>query len=338
MKVNAIRLLWLALVGLWLPLAVSAEGKVTGGKMSTHPEWFKESFLDIAEDVSEAAEGGKHVILFMYLNGCPYCYKMVEENFKHSPDTDFIRQHFDVIAINIKGDREVAFNEELSLSEKALADRVGVNYTPTVIFLDQNANIVLKLNGYRSVDSFRNALHYVQQQRYQEMTLGEYVEQQQRPTRYVLRDHPLFQSISDLSAVAQQPLALLFEDRYCDSCDALHEGHLSNPAIQKLLQRFTVVRLDADSDEEIRDVAGHRTTPRAYARQLGLTYRPGIVLFDRGREIRRIDGLLYRFHFEEVLRYVGERHYDHYADGFYHYLGERTADLLRQGVTIDLSQ
>ena len=79
--------------------AKPAPGKVTGGKMAVYPDWFKESFLEIEEDVSEAADGDKHVILFMEMNGCPYCYKMNEENFKHAPYRDFIRENFDVIGL-----------------------------------------------------------------------------------------------------------------------------------------------------------------------------------------------------------------------------------------------
>ena len=89
--------------------------------ISEHPDWFKESFLDIAEDVNQAAESGRHVILFMHLNDCPYCHRMIEENFKHAPYTDFIKENFDVIQLNIKGDREIAFNAETSVSEKELA-------------------------------------------------------------------------------------------------------------------------------------------------------------------------------------------------------------------------
>lgn len=327
-------------LGLVLGLVLSggsfATGKVTGGVMSQHPEWFKESFLDIAEDVEEAAEEGKHVILFMHLNGCPYCNKMSEENFKHSVDSEFIQQHFDVIAINIKGDREVAFNEEITLTEKALADLVKVNYTPTTVFLNQENQVVLKLNGYRSVEKFGHALRYVQEKKYTEMKLADYVEQQQVPSRYPLYAHPLFAELTDLSGI-DTPLAILFEDNGCDACDALHEGHLKNPAITQLLEKMTVVRLDANSTAAITDVAGNPTTPKAYAKQLGLTYRPGIVLFDRGTEIRRIDGLLYSFHFEEVLRYVAERHYEQYPADFYQYLGERTKALLKAGINIDLS-
>lgn len=330
-------LLGLVLALSWSVTGIAANGKVTGGVMSQHPEWFKESFLDIGEDVEEAAEEGKHVILFMHLNGCPYCNKMSEENFKHSPDTEYIQEHFDVIAINIKGDREVAFNEEVTVTEKALADLVKVNYTPTTVFLNQDNQVVLKLNGYRSVEKFGQALRYVQQQKYSEMKLADYIEQQATTAHYQLRSHPLFSEINDLSSV-QEPLALLFEDSGCDACDTLHQGHLQNPAILSVLEKMKVVRLDANADTPIKDVAGNLTTAKAYAKQLGLTYRPGIVLFDKGKEVRRIDGLLYSFHFEEVLRYVAERHYEQYPTDFYEYLGVRTQELLKQGINIDLSR
>ncbi len=328
----------LALSMLFPIAGFAAEGKLTGGAMSQHPDWFKESFLDIAEDVSEAAEDDKHVILFMHLNGCPYCFKMTEENFKHSPDTPFIQEHFDVIAINIKGDREVALNEDQTLTEKELSDLVRVNYTPTTVFLNQKNQVVLKLNGYRSVEAFRHTLRFVQQKRYLEMTLADYIQQQQQPKRYQLRDHAQFAAVTDLSTVADRPLALLFEDRSCDACDVLHDGHFSNPDILEVMKSLTFVRLDADSDTPIKDIEGNMTTPRAYAKQLGLTYRPGIVLFDQGREIRRIDGLLYSYHFQEVLRYVGERHYRKYPEDFYEYLGIRTAQILESGRNIDLSR
>ncbi len=139
--VNHMRSLLMGLMLTWFVVggvaANATTGKVVGGQMSEHPAWFKESFLDIAEDVDEAAQANRHVMLFMHLNGCPYCYRMTEENFKQAPYKDFIKQNFDVIAINIKGDREVALNEETSLREKELAVRLNVMYTPTVVFLNQ---------------------------------------------------------------------------------------------------------------------------------------------------------------------------------------------------------
>jgi thioredoxin-related protein len=130
------------------------QGKLTGAKMSTHPDWFKESFLEIADDVDEASEAGKHVLLFMEMNGCPYCFKMIEENFKDASYKAFIQHNFDVIALNIKGDREVTLNTETSATEKEIAETLGVTYTPTLIFLNNDNKPVARVNGYRNVDDF----------------------------------------------------------------------------------------------------------------------------------------------------------------------------------------
>ncbi|MCK5091158.1 MAG: thioredoxin, partial [Gammaproteobacteria bacterium] len=45
------------------------------------PDWFKLSFLDIREDVEEATAEGKRVLLYFYQDGCPYCAKLIRDNF-----------------------------------------------------------------------------------------------------------------------------------------------------------------------------------------------------------------------------------------------------------------
>lgn len=312
-------------------------GKMVGGQMSEHPDWFKESFLDIAEDVAEAVDADKHVMLFMHLNGCPYCFKMVEENIKHAPYTPFIKQHFDVIALNIRGDREIALNADTSLTEKELAKRLKVIYTPTILFLDANNKTVARINGYRSVADFKPILDYVQGKHYRGMTLSAYLDQQ-KGKGYQFRSNEQLQEVADLKSVAGKPLAVLFEDSGCDLCDALHDGHLSDPAVKEILKGYTFVRLDALSEKPMVDVEGNRTTPKAYAAKLGLTYRPGLVLFDKGREIMRIESMLYRYHFQEVLRYVAERHYEKYPDDYYDYLEARTEAILATGQDVDIAK
>ncbi|MES9855057.1 MAG: thioredoxin fold domain-containing protein [Sedimenticola sp.] len=316
----------------------TSRGKVTGGIESEHPAWFKESFLELADDVEEAAEEGKHVILFMHLNGCPYCYKMLEENFKQAPHTEFIKEHFDVIQINIKGDREVAINADTTVTEKALANMLKVQYTPTILFLDQENKTVLRTNGYRSVPAFKHALDYVQQKAYKRTTLAKFTEQQKPANVYSFRDHPQLKEITNLQQAAANPLALLFEDQACDACDRLHDGVLKNPETRSILENFTFVRLNGDSTTPIIDVDGNKTTPKEYARTLGLTYRPGVVLFDRNKEVIRIDGLLYTHHFQGVLRYVGERGYEQFPGELSKYMRTLTEKILASGKDIDITQ
>lgn len=335
-KIHSLLIIFICFIIL-LPAGAMAEGKVLGGKQSTHPDWFKESFLEIAADVEEASDEGKHVMLFMHLNGCPYCYKMIEENIKHSPYTEFIKNNFDVIALNIRGDREVALNDEVTLTEKELATRFKVMYTPTIIFLNADNKVVARINGYRSVPDFKLVLNYVQEKAYETTSLAKYLNSN-KSQQYQFRDHPQITQATNLQALANKPLAILFEDRGCVDCNALHDKHLASPEVREVLKQFTLVRLDALSEESITDITGRQTTPKAYAEELGLTYRPAIVLFDKNREIMRIQSMLYSYHFTEILRYVGERHYEKYPESFYDYLDVKTGALLEKGQDVHFSE
>ena len=317
--------------------APPAPGKVTGVKLGTHPEWFKESFLDIGEDVSEAARAGRHVILFLELEGCPYCYKMVEENFRNAPYTDFLRQRFDVIALNMRGDREVALDRQTTATEKEISETLKAIYSPTIVFLDHDNRPVARVNGYQNVTDFKVTLDYVVDRAYEKMTLAQYRAARVKPDIYAMRPHHMLKNLTDLRSAADRPLAVLFEDSACVACDALHDGHLKRPEVLKALEDFTFVRLDTRSDTPITDGEGNATTMREYAAKLGIDYQPTIVLFDRGREIVRIASMLYSYHFTGVLEYVGQRHYERYPESPFRYIDAKTAELLQAGKDVPLA-
>jgi thioredoxin-related protein len=317
------------------PTQKATQGRLTGGAPHAVPGWFKESFLEIQEDVDEATAANKHVILFFQLNDCPYCDRMLTESFEAQPLSGFIREHFDVIAINVRGDREVAFDETTTLSEKQLSALLKVQATPAILFLDRDNNTVARVNGYRSPQRFRQVLRYVQERAYEKVTLAQYLDRQLPRDIYTLRDNTLFQQVSDLSAV-KGPLAVIFEDGSCYDCAEFHDKLLSRADVQQELRQFTVVRLDADADQAITGVSGTRTTPRALAQEYEMTYRPGVLIFDNRKLIRRYDSLLFSHHFKEGFRYVSGGHYKTQSYG--EYSAKRTEELLSQGIDIDLAQ
>ena len=204
-----------------------------------------------------------------------------------------------------------------------------------MIFLDSDNKPVARTNGYRSVEDFKHVLDYVAEKAYETESLAAYVNARKSDS-YRFRDHPQLVTTDDLSTFADRPLAVLFEDKGCVACDALHDGHLAAAEVRELLTDYAFVRVDALSDSPLVAVDGTKTTGRDYATALELTYRPGLVLFDRGREIMRIDSRLYRYHFTEILRYVGKRLYEQYPDSFYDYLDVRTAELTATGHDVDL--
>jgi thioredoxin-related protein len=313
-------------------------GKIVGGQTSTLPDWFKDSFLDIAEDIEEAKDEDKYLMLYMHLSGCPYCYKMIEEGFKDSTNTQIIKDNFDVVAINIRGNKEVTLKEDMTMTEDQVRDHYKVRFTPTIVFLDHNNKMVHKVNGYRSPENFRHALNFVKSRAYQTTSITKFIKNQERKISYQLRSHKSFQNITDLSAKRSKPLLVLFEDKYCVFCDRLHDGHLQNPDILKELELFDVVRFDAESDQDIIDVDGNKTTAEKFANKLGLNYRPGIVMFDQGKEVMRIDALLYSYHFAGHLRYIGERHYHQYPESVFDYLRVYRQKILDSGQDIDISK
>jgi thioredoxin-related protein len=316
----------------------SREGRLIGAMMAEHPSWFKESFLDLTEDVAEAAELGRHLILMMDMDGCPYCYKMINENFANAPYRDFIQENFDVIAVNVRGDLMVSVTEDLALSERQLAEYFGARFTPTVIFLDSTNTPVARVSGYRNVEDFKVVLDYVHERAYRHMALNEYMAARQTDDFYAFRQDPLIHSVADLSALADEPLALLFEDSACVACDALHDTHFADPAVRDILERLKVVRIDVRSDSPLVGPTGEATTHADLARALGIEYRPSLVLFDRGREIVRIESMLYRYHFTGILEYVADRHYERFPRSPFAYINAKTAELTAMGIDVVIAE
>jgi thioredoxin-related protein len=314
--------------------AEEASGKIKGGIEHSMPDWFKDSFLDMQADIAEAEKANKHVMLFFHLNNCPYCEKMLHDNFTTGNTKDYIQQHFDVIAINVKGDREIQFSKEQSYTEKALSKQLKIQYTPTILFLDIKNNAVVRLNGYRSSGQFTNILHYVNDKAYKDMSLADYLEKNSKQDIYTLKNNYLFKETTNLSLV-KTPLAIIFEDSSCDECEHLHNKLLTRDDVKTELKPFTLVRLDANSTESIIAPNGDKTTAKELAKNLNMLYRPGIVLFDEGKEVTRLDGMLFSFHFKELFRYVSGGYYKKYAT-YNEYLSERQAELLKQGIDIHI--
>ncbi|CAB9539054.1 hypothetical protein BROOK1789C_1423 [Bathymodiolus brooksi thiotrophic gill symbiont] len=321
------------LMVLFVGIVQAKTGVVTGGAAYTMLPWFKSSFLELAEDVDEARQDNKHILLFFHLAECPYCDQMVKD-FDQQPLKAFIQKHFSVIAINIRGDKEVAINEEYTLSEKELANEIQVKYTPTVVFLNQKNETIMRTNGYRSPAKLRQVLGYVSSKAYEKLTLAQYIEKNKEIGNYQLQNHEMLQKITDFSTI-KTPVAVIFEDKNCDSCEYFYSTTLKDKSVISEFDAFKVVRFDADSTRAIIDNKGNRTTPKEWVQKLKLTYRPGIVLFNEGNEITRIDGFLYPFHFKEALRYVGGDFYKRIAT-YSDYLAYRQTQLLEQGIDINI--
>ncbi len=81
--------------------------------------------------------------------------------------------------------------------------------------------------------------------------------------------------------------------------------------------------------------AGKKTTARKWADELGIAYVPSAVLFDKGKEVIRIEAFLKSFHVQSVLDYCASGAYKE-QPSLQRFIQTRAERLREQGVTVDL--
>jgi len=96
--------------------------------------WFHSSFLDLREDMADATAEGKQLVLIWEQKGCPYCREMHRVNLRIPEIVDYIKNNFLVIQLNLWGDKEVTDVDGEVTTEKKLARKYRVQFTPTLQF------------------------------------------------------------------------------------------------------------------------------------------------------------------------------------------------------------
>lgn len=303
------------------------------------PPWFTEGFLDFKEELASAGKAGKQLMVYVGQDGCPYCRELMQSNFSQKPIADKTRAHFVAIALNLWGDRELSWTDGRTLSEKALARELKVQFTPTLLFLDARGQVRLRLNGYQPPQRFSAVLDYLIGQHDQRETLAQFLARSPAaPARPQLTDEAFFMPAPlDLRRrTGARPLAVLFETRHCRACDEMHDQGFKRPEVRTQLARFDVARLALSDGAEIVTPADRRQRADAWARELGVSFTPTLVFFDAGgAEVFRLDGYTRPFHLASAFEYVADGGYRREPE-FQRYLRDKADRLRARGQPVEL--
>jgi len=101
-------------------------------------DWMRDTFKDLREDLGEANDEGKRLVLMVEQRGCIYCTKMHNEVFPRDDVAGYIRDNFFVVQINLHGDTEVIDFDGEVLTEKQAARKWGLLFTPSILFLPED--------------------------------------------------------------------------------------------------------------------------------------------------------------------------------------------------------
>ena len=141
-----------------------------------HQPWFLNSFLDLKDDLAEAAEAGKRFALIWEQRACPYCRETHAVNFARPEINEFVRENFNILQLDIWGSREVTDFDGEALEERALARKWGIVFTPTIMFFDDSVEKVagrsgpeaevVRMPGYFKPFHFITMFEYVKESAY----------------------------------------------------------------------------------------------------------------------------------------------------------------------------
>jgi len=325
-----------AFLTVWSGAALAEKAPIRGVGDFAIPAWFKNSFLDLREDASEAAARGRTLMVYVGQDGCPYCAALFNTNFSQKSVVDYARAYFDAIDVNMWGDRAVVDFDGQSLTEKAFAAKHEVWFTPTLLFFDGKGKPLLRLNGYYPPRRFLAALRYVAEDRGKGETFAAYLARVAPPAAPgALIEEPFFARPPYDLNVAASPIVVFFEQRDCDECLDLHRDVLDKADTRRQLARFRAIQLDRWSATPVVTPAGERTTARQWADELGIGYVPAAVFFDEGREVMRVEAMFKAFHVQSVMDYVASRAY-RTQPSFERYIQGRSDGLREAGVSVDL--
>src|SRR2546421_5444139 len=147
--------------------------------------WFLESFLELADDLQGAANLGKRLAIMWELRGCPYCRETHLVNFARPDIERYIKANFEILQLNIIGSRKVTDFDGAEISEKALAAKYGIRFTPTFQFFPETSiglgektagqREVARAPGYLRPDDFLALFRYVREKGYETKSFRDYL-------------------------------------------------------------------------------------------------------------------------------------------------------------------
>jgi thioredoxin-related protein len=150
-----------------------------------HESWFLNSFLDLREDLESAASEGKRLAIMWELRGCPYCRETHLVNFADQEIVGYIKANFEVLQLNLIGARKVIDFDRKELSEKELAEKYAIRFTPTFQFFPASTDglelkeplgrEVARAPGYLKPQHFLAMFQFVRDKAYEHGTFRDFL-------------------------------------------------------------------------------------------------------------------------------------------------------------------
>jgi thioredoxin-related protein len=138
----------LALAALLLAPVLAAADSPFGAKRDPLARFFSPNLGDLRAEAADARAAGKRAVFVMYMrDDCPYCERMKRDVLSLEKVQDYYREHFAVLAVDVKGAVPIVDLAGAATTEKAFAAAQKITLTPTIVFYDFDGRPLARHRG-----------------------------------------------------------------------------------------------------------------------------------------------------------------------------------------------
>jgi thioredoxin-related protein len=158
----------------------SAQSKVlnTNNKLEKRIRWYT---LEEAIELNKVEK--RKIVIDLYTDWCGWCKVMEQNTFNDPKVINYINKRFYPVKFNAERKESVRFNDKMynyinsgrrGYNALALELSGGRLSFPSVIFLDEDQNIIQAIQGYIEPEKFIKIMHYFGENKYQSIPWSVY--------------------------------------------------------------------------------------------------------------------------------------------------------------------
>ena len=137
------------------------------------------------EQAIEKLENGdkKKIFIDVYTDWCGWCKQMDKSTFQHPEIAKYMKENFHAVKLDAEGKDDIVFRDHTfkyvaqgrrGYHELAASLLQGRMSYPTVVFLDEEANLISPVPGYQPAESFHKILTYFAEEHYKDTEWQEF--------------------------------------------------------------------------------------------------------------------------------------------------------------------
>ena len=145
----------------------------------------KINWLSWEEAIELSKDNKKKFFVDVYTNWCGWCKKMDVATFQKSHIAQYVNENYYAVKFNAEQKEEIQFKEKLykfvsqgrrGYHELAAAITKGRLSYPTIVFLDEDLNVIQPIPGFQDAKSFEQIMTYFAGNYYQNTPWRKYTQ------------------------------------------------------------------------------------------------------------------------------------------------------------------